>query len=225
MNRLRLPSFVVLMWLLRRSAWYLGWIPMVFASLLIILWIYLQQQQTVHSEQLVLLEQELQQLAVQPASHAEQKPAVVEKTPLEDSPTTIAVLWEQLPSASELSPRMLQIAALAQKYNIPLNVGDYQWQVHQAVTGPSQSQQAASSQSSHGAQSLNSTQRIEQFDMRFTIQTDYATCRRFMLEVLRRYPTMALTGLELRKNDTLQPVVETTLTFSMFIRGEQAHAS
>ncbi len=220
MSRLRFPSFGMLTWLLRRTAWYLGWIPMLVGSLLIVFWIYLQQQQALHSEQLSLLEQDIQQLAVKPAGHIAPKPVVVEKKQLvENAPTTIAVLWEQLPLASELSPRMLQIAALAQKYNIPLNVGDYQWQVHQAAAGSNSAKQV------HSLQQVDASQSIEQFDMRFTIQADYATSRRFILEVLQRYPTMALTGLELRKNDTLQPMVETTLTFSMFIRGGQTHAT
>lgn len=192
---------------------------MLLGSLLLVFWIYLQQQQALHRAQLFSLAQDIQQLAVKPAGHMAPQPVLAETTPLvENAPTTLAVLWQQLPLASALSPRMLQIAALAQTYNIPLNVGDYQWQVHQAAIGSTSPPQANRLQA-------GTAQSIEQFDMRFTIQTDYATSRRFMLEVLRRYPTMALTGLELRKNDTLQPMVETTLTFSMFIRGGQADAT
>ena len=210
MNRLRLPNMTGLIWLARRSAWYLGWLPMLASSVLIIVWLYLVQQQPEKTAQLASLEQEIAQLKLQPATPVETRPLAAKKvktatTPEEASePVTLSELWQQLPASSELSPRMLQVAALAQKHNIPLNVGDYQWQAHQAAVGP---------------------QPIQQFDMRFTIQSDYVTCRRFISEVLRRYPTMALTGLELRKNETLQPVIETTLTFSMFIRGGREHAT
>jgi hypothetical protein len=43
--------------------------------------------------------------------------------------------------------------------------------------------------------------------------------------VLRQYPAMALTGLELRKNETMQPMLDATLTFSVFIRGGRKHGS
>ena len=205
MNRLQLPSITGLVWWVRRTAWYLGWIPMALSMLAGLTWLYLWQQQSDKQAHIAMLEQEVQHLTVQPASGAEVKPLSIEKTAIKEvEPVTLSDLWERLPATSELSPRMLEIAALAQKHQIPLNVGDYQWQAHQNATGP---------------------QQIQQFDMRFTIQADYATCRKFMIDVLQRYPTMALTGLELRKNDTLQPVVEATLTFSMFIRGGQTHAS
>ncbi|MGP1717465.1 MAG: hypothetical protein ACTS9Y_09845 [Methylophilus sp.] len=206
----RLPSMTGLIWFARRSAWYLGWMPMMACSVLIVVWLYLLQQQPEKAAQLASLEQDIQQLKLRPASVVETRlPATknlaTAKTPEQASePVTLSELWQQLPASSELSPRMLQVAALAQKHHIPLNVGDYQWQAHQAAVGP---------------------QPIQQFDMRFTIQSDYVTCRRFISEVLRRYPTMALTGLELRKNETLQQVIETTLTFSMFIRGGREHAT
>lgn len=210
MNRLRLPSMTRLLWLARRSAWYLGWVPMLASSVLIVVWLYLLQQQPEKTAQLVSLEQAIERLSLQPVSGVETGPftakalATAKNTEEASGPVTLSELWQQLPASSELSPRMLQVAALAQKYHIPLNVGDYQWQAHQAAVGP---------------------QPIQQFDMRFTIQSDYVTCRRFISEVLRRYPTMALTGLELRKNETLQPLIETTLTFSMFIRGGHDHAT
>jgi hypothetical protein len=209
MNRLQLPSMTGLVWFARRSAWYLGWVPMLASSVLIVVWLYLLQHQPAKTAQLASLKQEVEQLKsrsavpVETSVSAEKK--VETKTPEDASePVTLSELWQQLPASSELSPRMLQVAALAQKHHIPLNVGDYQWQAHQAAVGP---------------------QPIQQFDMRFTIQSDYVTCRRFISEVLRRYPTMALTGLELRKNETVQPVIETTLTFSMFIRGGREHAT
>lgn len=210
MSGFRLPSMTVFVWHARRSAWYLGWVPMLASSVLIIIWLYLLQQQPAKTAQLASLEQEVAQLKLRSATPVEtgtpisKKVAAVKTPEVASEPVTLSELWQQLPASSELSPRMLQVAALAQKHHIPLNVGDYQWQAHQAAVGP---------------------QPIQQFDMRFTIQSDYITCRRFISEVLRRYPTMALTGLELRKNETVQPVIETTLTFSMFIRGGREHAT
>jgi hypothetical protein len=211
MNRLLLPSPVGLVWLARRSAWYLGWIPMLASSLLLVVWLYLLAQQPEQTARLAAMQQELQQLSLPAEATASPTPqlknallAKAKTTEQANEPVTLSELWQQLPASSELSPRMLQVAALAQKHHIPLNVGDYQWQAHQAADTP---------------------QSIQQFDMRFTIQSDYVTCRRFISEVLRRYPTMALTALELRKNETVQPVIEATLTFSIFIRGGAEHAS
>lgn len=216
MKNLQLTSLNKLIWLARRTAWYLGWIPLLLSVLLLSIWVYLLQQQPQKTEQLASLEQEIRQLAVQATRPAAAKATVVENTAVAESePATISALWEQLPTSAELSPRMLEIAALAQKHHIPLNVGDYQWQVHQA---------AGNTKQDTGLE-RQKLENIEQFDMRFAVQTDYVTCRRFILEVLRRYPTMALTGLELRKNETAQPTIEATLTFSMFIRGGHAYAS
>lgn len=204
MNRLQLPV-MTLVWLLRRCAWYIGWIPMLLSVLLLTAWCLLQQQHEAQRAELASLRQEIRQLAVPAVTHTPPASAVVEPASHADNaPAQVALLWQQLPAFSDLSPRMMQIAKLAQKRQILLNVGDYQWQSHQSASGNDD---------------------IQQFDMRFTIQADYLTCRQFVLDVLRQYPTMALTGLELRKNETLQPVIEATLTFSVFIRGGIPHAS
>jgi len=186
-------------------------VPMLLSVALLVMWLVLSQQQSGQLAQLGALEQEIRQLAVRPVRAVAIKVPVIEKAVIADNqPAMISALWEQLPTTVELSPRMMEIATLAQKYQIPLNVGDYQWQVQQAAGGPQQA---------------NHSQKIEQFDMRFAVQTDYVACRRFLIEVLRRYPTMALTELELRKNETMQSTIEATLTFSVFIRGGDAHAS
>lgn len=205
--RFHSPMYVV--WLARRAAWYLGWVPMVLSLALLLMWGVLSHQQSSQVAQIDALEKDIRQLAAHRLAAA---PVVAEKNSakpdsavkaqsLPDDSVQLAVLWQQLPAFSDLSPRMMHIASLAQKRQIALNVGDYQWQAHQANAA---------------------THDIQQFDMRFTIQADYATCRQFILDVLRQYPSMALTGLELRKNETVQPVVDATLTFSVFIRGGRA---
>ncbi|WP_029146943.1 hypothetical protein [Methylophilus sp. 5] len=209
MTTLRLPAPMTLVWLLRRCAWYVGWVPMLLSLALFILWGVLLQQQSKQVAQLDALKKEIHQLATKPARPAQARPVDVAKVEARDSatpdqPVQLATLWQQLPVFADLSPRMITIASMAQKRQIALNVGDYQWQAHQAS---------------------DMTHDIQQFDMRFTIQADYATCRQFMLDVLRQYPSMALTGLELRKNETVQPVIDATLTFSVFIRGGRAHGA
>ncbi|WP_242402166.1 hypothetical protein [Methylophilus sp. OH31] len=207
---------MTVIWLLRRCAWYLGWVPMVSSVALLVMWLVLSQQQSGQLAQLGALEQEIRQLAVRPVHQDRVTPAKPEKTlaidvkTAPDEPVELAALWRQLPAFADLSPRMMHIASLAQKRQIALNVGDYQWQAHQATSA---------------TQASSATQDIQQFDMRFTIQADYATCRQFMMDVLKQYPSMALTGLELRKNETVQPVVDATLTFSVFIRGGRAHGA
>lgn len=206
MIALRLPAPMTLVWLLRRCTWYIGWLPMGLSVLLLALWVALSQQQSTQVAQLDALKKEIRQLAASSLRPAQAMPmaaaaALAPQPPLPAQPVQLATLWQQLPVFADLSPRMITIARMAQKRQIALNVGDYQWQAHQAS---------------------NTTQAIQQFDMRFTIQADYATCRQFMLDVLKQYPSMALTGLELRKNETVQPVVDATLTFSVFIRGGRA---
>ena len=210
MTTLRFNSPMNVVWLLRRAAWYLGWLPMVLSLALLLMWGVLSHQQSSQVAQVDALEKNIRQLAAQRqvaapvvAEKNSAKPDSTVKTQsLPDDPVQLAVLWQQLPAFGDLSPRMMHIASLAQKRQIALNVGDYQWQAHQSNAA---------------------THDIQQFDMRFTIQADYATCRQFILDVLKQYPSMALTGLELRKNETVQPVVDATLTFSVFIRGGRAN--
>lgn len=205
MSQLRLPTLMTLLWLVRRCSWYLGWIPMLVSGMLLLIWAGLLQQQAAQETQINMLQSDIRQLAIRPVKPTQKETVVIEKVQtVTPAPVQLSSLWQQLPAFSDLSPRMIQIANLAQKRQILLNVGDYQWQAHQVKDA------------SHD---------IQQFDMRFTIQADYITCRQFILDVLRKYPSMALTGLELRKNETVQPTIEATLTFSVFIRGEQAHAS
>lgn len=205
MSQLRLPTPMTLLWLVRRCAWYLGWIPMLVSGMLLLIWAGLLQQQAAQETQINMLQSDIRQLAIRPVKPTQKETVVIEKVQtVTPEPVQLSSLWQQLPAFSDLSPRMIQIANLAQKRQILLNVGDYQWQAHQIKDA------------SHD---------IQQFDMRFTIQADYITCRQFILDVLRKYPSMALTGLELRKNETVQPTIDATLTFSVFIRGEQAHAS
>lgn len=205
MKSARMFSALTMVWLLRRAAWYLGWLPMLMSVLLLILWGVLSQQQSATTTQIALLTQAIQQLESQPvAPVAPVSTAIVKPEVSENAPEYLAALWQQLPEFADLSPRMMQIARLAQKRQMALNVGDYQWQLHAAS---------------------DATQEIQQYDMRFNIQTDYLTCRQFIVDVLRQYPAMALTGLELRKNETMQPMLDATLTFSVFIRGGRKHGS
>lgn len=208
MNALRWPIPMTLLWLSRRCAWYFGWLPMLLSVSLLIMWLILHQQTIESTAALVTLEQDIRQLAHAPQRQIQSPPTmkaaalVKQETVAADEKTNLATMWQQLPDFSALSPRMMQIAHLAQQRHIALNVGDYQWQAHQ---------------------NAGSSEHIQQFDMRFTVQADYATCRQFILDVLQQYPTMALTGLELRKNETVQPTLDATLTFSVFIRGGLAH--
>lgn len=205
MKSARMFSALTMVWLLRRAAWYLGWLPMLVSVLLLILWGVLSQQQSATTTQITLLTQAIQQLESQPvAPVAKVSTTIVKPEVSESAPEYLAALWQQLPEFADLSPRMMQIARLAQKRQMALNVGDYQWQLHAAS---------------------DATQEIQQYDMRFNIQTDYLTCRQFIVDVLRQYPAMALTGLELRKNETMQPMLDATLTFSVFIRGGRKHGS
>lgn len=202
-------SVMTWVWVLRRCAWYVGWLPMLLVLALLVCLGFVLQQHAEQKVQITQLEQVIRQLEQQPIERkVNLVPALAKPTPAQQgaqhATENLASVWQQLPVFADLTPRMLQIAALAQKYQIALNVGDYQWQMHAANAAE---------------------QAVQQYDMRFTIQTDYATCRQFIVEVLRQTPYIALTELELRKNETAQPVLEATLTFSIFIRGESAHAN
>lgn len=196
MTPLRDFSAMTLIWMLRRCAGYLGWLPMLLILVLLCALAACLKQQSSDAEQMKLL-LEKKPLAVQsetthPADTAVNAQAEVSHTGAD----YLADLWQHLPEFSELSPRMMQIAQMAQNRQIALNVGEYQLQEQ---TDPK-------------------AQNIKQFDMRFSIHTDYATCRQFIVDVLMQYPDMALTALDLHKNETAQSELDATLVFSAFIR-------
>lgn len=195
---------VQLVWLARRLSNILGWWALVLLVLCLVAGFNIAGKTAEQRQQAVKLEAELQRLTRQGAGEIAAPALQASATAQRDTPKSeaaqVSALLAHMPAVTELSPRMLQIAALAHKHHIPLNVGDYQWQP------------ATTYKASH----------VQQFDMRFMIQTDYLTCRRFIAEVLQRYPTMALSGLELRKNETAQATIEATLTFSVLMRGPDA---
>ncbi len=189
-----------LLWLLRRLSSMVGWWALALLMVCLLAGVNLALKTAESRQQALNLAAELRQLTRQSATGnaapARQALATAQMDTQQRETAEVASMLAHMPAVTELSSRMLQIAALAHKHHIPLNVGDYQWQP------------ATTYKASH----------IQQFDMRFTIQTDYLTCRRFVADILQRYPSMALSGLELRKNDTLQPTIEATLTFSVLMR-------
>lgn len=194
---------VQLAWMARSLSHRWGWLPIVCIVLCGVTAIKLAQQAAENKHQSETLQARLQQLAQQ--ANTQQRasvtpPAVTTANQPLSEEASMTHMLAQMPAVETLSTRMLQISGLAHQYHIPLNVGDYQWQP--ATTYPA----------SH----------VQQFDMRFMIQADYLTCRRFVAAVLQRYPDMALSGLELRKNETVQPTVEATLTFAVLMRGTDA---
>lgn len=194
-----------LLWLARRLSSVVGWWALALLVVCLLAGVNLARKTAEYQQQALYLTTELRQLSRQSVTGATVPAAQTMPTAQMDTQqreaAELAAMLAHMPALTELSSRMLQIAALAHKHHIPLNVGDYQWQ---PVT---------TYQASH----------VQQFDMRFMIQTDYQTCRRFIAEVLQRYPTMALSGLELRKNETVQPTIEATLTFSVLMRGLDAN--
>ncbi len=121
MKRLRLPTPMTLLWLGRRCAWYIGWIPMLLAVVLCVAWVVLSQQQATQETQFEALEREIRQLAIKPATPKEASlpapPTIVIKQQVATTPVPVqlAELWQQLPAFDDLSPRMMQIANIAQK--------------------------------------------------------------------------------------------------------------
>ena len=203
MSRLVSLWGVQLAWMARSLSQRWGWLPIVCIVLCGVAAIKLVQQTAENTQEADSLQARMQQLARQANSQArapEPQPTLAPANPALSEEAGMTHMLAQMPAVEALSTRMLQISALAHQYHIPLNVGYYQWQP--ATTYPAS--------------------QVQQFDMRFTIQADYLTCRRFVAAVLQRYPDMALTGLELRKNETVQPTVEATLTFAILMRGADA---
>lgn len=192
----------VVLWGLRRAAFYLGWVPLLGVLGLLMASVWLAQAEAESQAAFTSLQAEVRQLAKRPLPPPRPVAPVVVVAAVKDPSEQWQALWQGLPAFAELSPRMMQIARLAEQRQIALDIGDYQWQAK-----PTRGEAAG----------------LQQFDMRFTISSDYLRCRQFVRDVLQAYPTMALTGLELRKNETAQSAVDATLTFSVFIHEGAGH--
>ena len=77
MTVVRFPSLMNVVWLLRRAAWYLGWLPMVLSLALLLMWGVLSHQQSSQVAQVDALEKNIRQLAAQRQVAA---PVVAERT-------------------------------------------------------------------------------------------------------------------------------------------------
>ncbi len=194
--RLSVPMFV---WLLRRSAWVVGWVPLLISAGLLLWASYGWQQYTTTVAEQQRLTQLLQQPIASPRRNMPLAKTPPTPKPAEVDHASLLAAWQRLPVATDLPKRMRQIAHLAQRQQIALNIGDYQWQ----AMGNSDGRYP-----------------LHQFDMRLTLQTDYPHCKRFIASVLERVPDIALTSFELRKNETTQATIEATVTFTLLMRVE-----
>lgn len=110
----------------------------------------------------------------------------------------------QLPVSSQLPVTLKQMAQLAVAQQLALNVGDYQWQ------------EVPSGGDTFGLRTV---------EMRFVVHAPYGSIKRWVVEVLNRYPLVALSSMEFKRNEISEPQLEATLVFTAYFKQAVNHAS
>lgn len=106
-------------------------------------------------------------------------------------------LMSQLPPSTQLPRTLKQMAQLAIAQQLALNVGDYQWQA------------VASNASPVGLRAV---------EMRFVVHAPYVAIKRWVATVLNRFPLLALSSIEFKRNEITDPQLEATVVFTTYFK-------
>lgn len=111
--------------------------------------------------------------------------------------------YSSFPTINDVPDILSALYRTANKHHIYLNTGDYKLnKVKQQIAFTSAN--------------------IAQYEMVLPIEGSYPDIRRLMSNILAEYPSIAISDIQLKREDTQIPFVEARLVLVLFVRGEQA---
>lgn len=116
---------------------------------------------------------------------------------------TLDGFYLNFPTADAIPNTLSALNRIADKHHINLNSGDYKLN---KLKQPSASQ----------------TPNITQYEMVLPIEGSYPDIRMFMAAILTELPAIAISDIQLKREDTESPFVDAQLILTLFVRGEQA---
>lgn len=184
-----------LAWALRRLGFAIGWLGLIAIGAILFVYVWSEQALDEKKNALLNLQTQLNQKQVQ---HVESVPVQNELAPQQAFNAQALAMLTQLPTEGELPKIMATIQRLAKHNQILLNDGAYQWQ------------RVQNGQSEH---------RVDRYEMRFMMQTDYVKTRHFISAILNQLPYVAITSVEMQREQIAQEALNVVITLTVFVRG------
>lgn len=180
-------------WLAARFAKQLGIIGLLGLALIMASLAFLDSQYFPMKHALFQAQQQL----VQAQSEQAISP-IVQVTAPQNSATEFYDFYASFPTRAHLSPALKIIQQTALKHKLTLNRGDYKFTLSPI--------------------SQTKNQDIARYEIQLPMSGTYTQMRAFMDEVMQQLPTLALTDLQLKRENIATPAVEARVTFTYFLR-------
>ena len=119
----------------------------------------------------------------------------VQLAPAQTSVQEIAEFYKQFPAGASLPKWLRLIDTTALKRHLVLNRGDYK------LTQSKQGQ-------------------LQRYEIVLPVSGSYVQIRQFIADVLQQLPALALSDLQMKRDNVMSPVVEARLVFVLFLQGD-----
>lgn len=150
------------------------------------------------SKQLIQAKNELQnKLEYTQKNSRENTPKQIQAqvVPFQTSTQEIAEFYKQFPPGGSLPKWLRLIDTTALKRHLVLNRGDYK------LTQSKQGQ-------------------LQRYEMVLPISGNYVQIRQFISDVLQQLPALALSDIQIKRDNAMSPTVEARLVFMLFLQGD-----
>ena len=124
-----------------------------------------------------------------------QKETPVQVAPAQTSTQEIAEFYKQFPAGASLPKWLRLIDTTALKRHLVLNRGDYK------LTQSKQGQ-------------------LQRYEIVLPVSGSYVQIRQFIADVLQQLPALALSDLQIKRDNVMSPTVEARLVFVLFLQGD-----
>ena len=150
------------------------------------------------SRQLLEVQNELQnklEITQKNGRENSQKVIPVQVVPAQTSTQEIAKFYKQFPAGASLPKWLRLIDTTALKRHLVLNRGDYK------LTQSKQGQ-------------------LQRYEIVLPVSGSYVQIRQFIADVLQQLPALALSDLQIKRDNAMSPIVEARLVFVLFLQGD-----
>ena len=124
-----------------------------------------------------------------------QKEIPAQVAPAQTSVQEIIEFYKQFPAGASLPKWLRLIDTTALKRHLVLNRGDYK------LTQSKQGQ-------------------LQRYEIVLPVSGSYVQIRQFIADVLQQLPALALSDLQIKRDNTMSPIVEARLVFVLFLQGD-----
>ena len=124
-----------------------------------------------------------------------QHPALGQQAPAQTSAQEIVEFYKHFPAGASLPTWLRLIDTTALKRHLVLNRGDYK------LTQTKQGQ-------------------LQRYEIVLPVSGSYVQIRQFIADVLLQIPALALSDLQLKRDNAMSPIVEARLVFVLFLQSD-----